>query len=176
VPIELVGLDSVAGFKEVDETGNTYLENARMKPAMQASGMPTLAEDSGLEVPALGGLPGVRSARFAGPGASSEVLVRTLLDRLGASAGEAPQAFFRCVAVLLMPDGRAFIGEGVLEGTICPQPRGAGGFGYDPIFTLANGRTLAELTLEEKNTLSHRARALTQLEVRGAFDAVMGVT
>lgn len=137
------------------------------------SGLPTLADDTGLEVAALGGRPGVRSARLAGPGATSAQLCRALLEALGPLARTSPAARFRCVAVVILPGGRAFEAEGILEGTIAARPRGARGFGYDPLFVIADGRRLAELPLEEKNLLSHRARALAALEVRGAFDALL---
>jgi len=161
----------------VEEDGATYLENARKKAdaGLRLSGLPTLADDSGLEVPRLGGKPGVESARFAGPDhkGDSPALVRALLEMLGSAARESPPATFRCTAVLALPDGRTFVGEGILSGTIAPEPRGTGGFGFDPIFKLADGRMLAELSTEEKNLLSHRARALNALEVHGAFDAAL---
>ena len=146
----------------------TLLENARVKAqvGLRVSRLPTLADDSGLEVPALGGGPGVRPANRA-------ELCRALLSALGPLAKSAPAARFRCVAVVMLEGGRAFEGEGILEGTIAARPRGRRGFGYDPIFVLPDGRHLAELALEEKNLLSHRARALAALEVRGAFDAVI---
>jgi XTP/dITP diphosphohydrolase len=140
---------------------------------LRVSRMPALGEDTGLEVPALGGAPGLRSKRFAGEGATSADLCRALLDALGPLRSTRPPAHFRCVAVLELPDGRRFEAEGILEGTIADEPRGAGGFGYDPIFVLPDGRHLAELSLEDKNLLSHRARALAGLEVRGAFDALL---
>ena len=140
---------------------------------VRASGMPTLGEDTGLEVPSLGGAPGLRSRRFAGETATGADLCRALLDALGPLKSSRPPAHFRCVAVLLLPDGRRFEGEGILEGVIAAEPRGDRGFGYDPIFVLPDGRHLAELSLEDKNLLSHRARALAALEVRGAFDALI---
>lgn len=160
---------------DVEEDGATFLENARKKAleGVRLGGIPTLADDSGLEVPVLGGRPGIHSARFAGPGATSADLIRALLKELGPQAQRSPRAFFRCAAVVALPDGRTFTGEGVLEGTIAPEPRGINGFGFDPIFRLPDGRHLAELDLEEKNLLSHRARAMAALEVHGAFDAVM---
>ena len=161
---------------EVEEDGSTYLENARKKAVagVRHSGLPTLADDSGLEVDALGGKPGVDSAYFAGREhyGDSAALVAALLRTLGDRARSAPAAVFRCTAVLLLPDGREFVGEGVLAGRIASEPRGSHGFGFDPIFQLADGRHLAELSMEEKNLLSHRARALNALEVHGAFDVV----
>lgn len=175
VPVELVDPRGLGLRFEVDEGGESFRDNADMKAlaAVNLTGLPALADDSGLEVPALGGAPGVRSARFAGAGASSEALVEALLRALGDRVASKPIAHFRCVAVLRLPDGRRFEGEGVLEGTIAAEPRGRHGFGYDPVFTLPDGRRLAELTLDEKNLLSHRARALAALEVHGAFDALV---
>jgi XTP/dITP diphosphohydrolase len=162
---------------DVDEDGATYAENARKKAqsGLRLSGLPTLADDSGLEVPLLDGRPGIHSARFAGPEHKGDgpALVRALLQQLGPAARESPAARFRCAAVLALPDGRVFDGEGILSGTIAAEPRGSGGFGFDPIFRLPDGRMLAELSTEEKNLLSHRARALNALEVHGAFDAAL---
>jgi XTP/dITP diphosphohydrolase len=176
LPIELVAPDDIRVDVKVEEDGATFLDNARKKAAaaVERSRIASLADDSGLTVPALNGEPGVRSARFAGPGASAAQLCQALLRALGPLATQSPAAQFRCAAVLMLPGGERFEGEGVLEGTIAAEARGTGGFGYDPIFRLADGRHLAELSLEEKNLLSHRARALAALEVRGAFDAVLG--
>ncbi len=175
MPIELVDPTSLGLPFEVEERGDTFLENARKKAAagVQITGLPTLADDSGLEVPALGGRPGVRSARFAGPDASSVDRMRALIHALYERPGLSRTAYFRCTAVIALPDGRRFEGEGALEGTIADEPKGNLGFGYDPIFVLSDGRHLAELSTEEKNLFSHRARALAALEVRGAFDAVL---
>jgi XTP/dITP diphosphohydrolase len=162
---------------DVREDGATYLDNARKKArgGVHLSRLPTLADDSGLEVPALAGRPGVQSAYFAGEAGygNSRALVEALLRELGDRAATHPAASFRCTAVLLLPDGREFVGEGVLAGTIAAQPAGDQGFGFDPIFQLPDGRRLAELSTEEKNLLSHRARALNALEVHGAFDALL---
>ena len=175
--IELVTPDQLGIDFDVEEDGETYLANARKKAdaGRRMTGLPTLADDSGLEVPALGGKPGVQSAYFAGAAhkGDSAALVRALLKALGDRARSSPPAQFRCAAVLALPDGRTFEGEGVLSGTIAAEPRGLSGFGFDPIFQLADGRRLAELSTEEKNLLSHRARALNALEVHGAFDALL---
>ena len=175
--MELVTPGEVGIIFDVEEDGATYLENARKKADVgrRLSGLPTLADDSGLEVPRFGGKPGIHSARFAGAEykGDSPALVRALLQMLGPAASESPPAIFRCIAVLALPDGRIFEGEGILSGTIAAAPRGTGGFGFDPIFRLPDGRILAELSLEEKNLLSHRARALNALEVHGAFDAAL---
>jgi len=147
------------------EDGATLLENAMIKAraALAATGLPTIADDTGLEVEALDGAPGIHAARFAGPGATYDDNVRLLLDRLKGVAPERRGARFRTMCVALFPDGREVIGEGVLEGWILEQARGIGGFGYDPVFGLSDGRTLAELTPDEKNAISHRARAVRDL-------------
>ena len=150
------------------EDGETLLENARIKAraALAATGLPAIADDTGLEVEVLGGEPGIHAARFAGPGATYDDNVRLLLDRMKGVAPEQRGARFRTMCVALFPDGREVIGEGVLEGWILEQARGSGGFGYDPVFGLSDGRTLAELTADEKNAISHRARAVRDLAAK----------
>lgn len=149
---------------EVVEDGATYLDNARKKAlsAARFTGGLALADDSGLEVDALGGAPGVRSARFGGPGLDDAGRHRRLLAELGDRADR--RARFRCVLVLTDGD-TAVSAEGVLEGEIAREPRGAGGFGYDPVFLpdCFPGRTLAEVAASEKNRVSHRAEALRAL-------------
>jgi XTP/dITP diphosphohydrolase len=178
--MELVSPADLGIAFDVEEDGLTYLENARKKAlaGRQLSRLPTLADDSGLEVAALDGKPGVQSAYFAGVEhyGDSAALVQALLRALGSAVGSSPTARFRSTAVLALPDGREFVGEGVLVGTIAPEPRGTNGFGFDPIFQLPDGRRLAELSTEEKNLLSHRARALSALEVHGAFDAALSAS
>ena len=180
LPMELMTPAEAGVTFEVEEDGASYLENARKKAeaGRRLSGLPTLADDSGLEVPLLDGRPGIASAYFAGVEhkGDSPALVRALLQALGEAAGSSPVAYFRCAAVLALPDGRIFEGEGVLQGTIAAEPRGGQGFGFDPIFQLPDGRRLAELSTEEKNLLSHRARALNALEVHGAFDAALSAS
>ena len=148
------------------ETGVTYLENARLKAAatLRMVHAPVLAEDAGLEVDALNGLPGLRSARFARAGASGAENNEKLL-RLMKGVPEAKRtARFRAVAVLLYTSGAEIVGEGVLEGSIADAPRGDNGFGYDPLFVPeGESRTAAEMTDEDKNRISHRARALNEL-------------
>ncbi len=146
----------------VEETGQTYAENARLKAEAyaRASGLVALADDSGLEVDALGGAPGLHSARYAGQDTTHADKMEALLAELRDVPDERRTARFRAVIVIATPDGRTFQAEGVCEGRIARAPRGAGGFGYDPIFLIAGGsRTMAELTAEEKNRVSHRARA-----------------
>lgn len=157
-----------AGVPDVDETEPTLEGNARLKAhaLRDATGLPALADDTGLEVAALGGAPGVVSARWAGPDATYASNVAKLLRELEGATDR--RARFRTVVHLAFPDGRDLSAEGSVEGIITVAPRGGGGFGYDPVFQPdeAGGRTLAELTLEEKNGLSHRARALRALVAR----------
>jgi len=151
------------------EDGTTYLDNARIKAAAvaRATGMPALADDSGLEVDALDGAPGVHSARFAGATASDAERVSLLLQRMRGVPSEARTARFRCVLVVARPDGGTICGEGVCEGRLTREPRGDNGFGYDPVFYFPPaGRTLAQMEAAEKNAISHRARAVECLQPR----------
>lgn len=152
------GLD----WPDVDETGETLEENALLKAraVVEAVGLPVMGDDTGLEVRSLGGAPGVFTARYAGPSATYEENVSKLLAELGEEADRI--ARFRTVVALAMPDGVEVVAEGVLDGVIARRRRGSGGFGYDPVFEVS-GRTLAEMTLKEKNELSHRARAIRAL-------------
>ncbi|MCX2726164.1 RdgB/HAM1 family non-canonical purine NTP pyrophosphatase [Thermomicrobium sp. 4228-Ro] len=145
------------------ETGHTFAENALLKAraVARASGLIAIADDSGLEVDALGGRPGVHSARFAGEGATDAQNVAFLLEQLRGLPPTRRTARFRAVIALVAPDGHEALAEGTVEGTIVEAPRGQRGFGYDPIFRpLSEEHTFAEMTLEEKNRISHRARAL----------------
>ena len=131
---------------------------------MALSGLPAIADDTGLEVEALGGRPGVHAARYAGPHASYADNLRKLLGELSGVPPARRGARFRTVVVACWPDGVEIGAEGTLEGRITESPRGAGGFGYDPVFEVEDrGRTLAELGAGEKNALSHRARAVRSL-------------
>jgi XTP/dITP diphosphohydrolase len=154
----VTGLD----WPDVEETEPTLEGNALLKArAVAAStGLPALADDTGLEVAALGGAPGVRSARYAGERASYADNVRVLLEQLSGESDRS--ARFRTVMALVMPGGQEIVAEGKLEGSIIDIPRGDSGFGYDPVFDL-DGRTLAELEGAEKNAISHRSRALRAL-------------
>ncbi|MBX3002385.1 MAG: RdgB/HAM1 family non-canonical purine NTP pyrophosphatase [Anaerolineales bacterium] len=150
-----------------EESGTSYAENAMIKARAfaQASGRPALADDSGLEVAALGGAPGLHSARYAPqPDANDADRRQHLLAELAAHPAPWPARFVATLC-LALPDGRQGFAAGECAGEISPAPRGAGGFGYDPIFIVAGsgGRSMAELSLEEKNQLSHRARALQAL-------------
>jgi len=157
-----LGIDSVA------ETGSTFLENALIKArhAAAAAQLPALADDSGIEVDALGGRPGVLSARFAGEGASDAANLAHLLGELAGVPEARRTARYRCVVVWVRSadDPAPLTGSGTWEGRIALAPRGSGGFGYDPVF-IPEGerRTAAELSSEDKNRLSHRAQALRAL-------------
>ena len=150
----------------VREDGRTYVENARIKAFhyLQASGLLTLADDSGLEVDALGGEPGPHSARYAGPGAGDADRYRLLLQKLDGVPWEQRAARFRCVLVLAVPGGETRSTEGTCEGIIAFEPQGSYGFGYDPIFYLPQyEKTMAQLPPEVKNRISHRARAVQKM-------------
>ena len=146
---------------DVIETGRSYLENAVAKAVSvaDATGLPALADDSGLELDALDGRPGVTSARYGGPLLSDAGRCAHLLRELDGVPRARRRARFRAVVVLALPGGQRFVREGVLEGRITEAPRGDNGFGYDPVFELPDGRTLAEIG-EEKQELSHRSQAL----------------
>lgn len=151
-------------WPEVEESGATYLENALLKAraVSGALGIPCVADDSGIEVDALGGAPGPGSARFAGEDADDESNIRLLLDSL--RHGSVRSARFRCVAVAAWPGGLEVHAEGVCEGAIAAGPCGASGFGYDPVFVPeGEERTMAELAPEEKDAISHRSRAFRAL-------------
>lgn len=156
-----IGLEAVT----VMEGGRSYLENATAKAIayLRASGLPSLADDSGLEVDALAGEPGVLSARFGAPDASSDRERCTLLLRRLHGVPRAQRgARFRAVIVLARPGGATYAREGAVEGRIAEAPRGESGFGYDPVFELPDGRTMAEAA-GEKRRISHRARALSAM-------------
>jgi len=162
LPLTLQSLREVYIDMDVEETGQTFAENAQLKALAYAgaSGMLSLADDSGLEIDALGGAPGVLSARFAGRDTPYEERFRLLIGQLRGLTGEQRRARFRCAIALAEPDGYCRVVEGTIEGVVAESPRGTGGFGYDPIFLLPElGRTFAELTTEQKNRISHRGRA-----------------
>lgn len=159
---DLVSLSDLGLTQSVDETGNTFEENALLKARHYAAltGFVTLADDSGLEVDALHGEPGVRSARYAGEQASDQDRYRLLLSRLQGVPWARRGARFRCAIAIAWPDGHWQMAEGVCEGVIATEPRGSHGFGYDPVFYLPEyGATMAELPPEIKNLISHRAKA-----------------
>lgn len=166
--IELRSLADFPDARSPVEDGNTLIENARIKAraALAVTGLPVIADDTGLEVAALGGEPGVHAAYFAGPRATYDDNVSLLLERLKGVPTERRGARFRTVCVALFPDGREVIGEGTLEGRILTERQGTGGFGYDPVFGMPDGRALAEYSAEEKNAISHRGRAARDLAAK----------
>ena len=165
-PVEWLTVENHPGlWPDVAEPHDTYLDNALEKARAIASalGEAAIADDSGIEADALDGEPGPRSARFAGEGASD---AENLAKLVGAIVGKLSDgtARYRCVAAIVWPDGRALHAEGVCEGTLVATPRGAGGFGYDPIFVPGGEhRTMAELEDDEKDRISHRGRAFRAL-------------
>ncbi len=167
-PAELVSLADVGIDVDVEETGTTFEANAALKAHSYCalSGLPTLADDSGLEVDALGGEPGVYSARYAGEGATDEQRIGRLYERLDGIPASEWDARFRCVIAIVRPntpDTETEFFEGVCEGRIVRPARGDNGFGYDPAFLFPSlGRTMAELTTSEKNRLSHRGMAASK--------------
>jgi XTP/dITP diphosphohydrolase len=166
--LEPVAPASIGVTLEVEESGGTYLENATLKARAyaEASGLPSLADDSGIEVDALGGAPGLYSARYGGPGLDDAGRTAKVLDQLKDVAENDRGARYVCALVLAGADGRTWVAEGVCEGAVARTPRGSGGFGYDPIFWLTDlERTMAELSADEKNRRSHRARAVQALLV-----------
>lgn len=165
--LELVSVGDIEGLPEVVEDGATFLENAVKKAVevARATGLVAIADDSGLEVDALGGRPGVYSARYAGEGASDEDNYRKLLRELEGIPEKERTARFKCVMVAAIPDGTYIWTEGACEGVIASEPKGSQGFGYDPVFYLPDkGRTMAQLSKEEKNAISHRGRAMRRLK------------
>lgn len=161
-PLEITYLDELGISLEVEETGSTFAENAILKATTyaQVSGLWTWADDSGLEVDALGGAPGVFSSRYAGPGASDADRYRKLLNALAGVPWDRRTARFRCTVALATPEGVVRTAEGVCEGVIAFGPAGEHGFGYDPVFYLPDrGLTMAQLPSEVKNQISHRGRA-----------------
>ena len=155
-------------WREVAETGETFEENALLKarafyealpPEAWAEGWWVLGDDSGLEVDALDGKPGVHSNRWAGPGTTAASRNSRLLEVLKDVPDEQRTARFRCVIALIAPDGTTHIVEGAVEGSIAREPEGDGGFGYDPLFVLRDGRRMSALSPDEKNSLSHRGIA-----------------
>jgi XTP/dITP diphosphohydrolase len=159
---------------EIEETGQTFAENAALKAVAyaRAAGLPALADDSGLEVDALGGAPGIYTARYAGPGASDEERYCKLLDALKDIPFDRRGARFRCAVAIAHPNGRVDTAEGRCEGVIAFAPRGENGFGYDPVFYLPERDcTMAQLPSETKNQISHRATALRA--ARPLLDALL---
>jgi XTP/dITP diphosphohydrolase len=169
-PVEwITSKDHEGPWPEVEEPHDTYRENALEKARAVAAelGTPAVADDSGIEVDALGGAPGPRSARFAGENADDDENLRTLLRAVMEVPANERTARYRCVAAIAWPDGREVLAEGVCEGMIDLHPRGSRGFGYDPAFVPEGWeRTMAELTDREKDRISHRGRAFRALRDR----------
>lgn len=164
--MQVTGLSELPELPEIVEDGETFAANARKKAETIAAltGQACLADDSGLEVDALGGRPGVHSARFAGPDANDADNNRKLLEELADVPQEFRQAAFHCVMALSQPDAATRLFEGRIEGLILSSPQGRGGFGYDPLFFLPEqGCTMAEMPLDAKNRISHRGQALRQV-------------
>lgn len=171
-PITVKNLDDFGPIPEVVEDGETFDDNAYKKSSFTARvlGYPAIADDSGLAVDALGGAPGVHSARFAGPDATDDMRCRKLLAALENQTNR--KAAFHCVISIAVPDGPALTYEGRCEGTILTAPVGSNGFGYDPVFFYPPlNKTFAQLSMAEKGRVSHRGRALH--EVRDEFDKVL---
>ncbi len=167
LPVIWVGPEEVglADFSPAED-GDSFEVNARLKAVAFArrANLPALADDSGLEVDALAGAPGVYSARYGGPGATDVDRYRRVLEELDGVPAAARAARFVCVVALALPDGRVYTARGTVEGAIGDAPRGAHGFGYDPIFVLPDGRHMAELSPAEKHALSHRGTALARFK------------
>jgi len=172
--LEIVGMGEFPDVAEVIETGVTFAQNATLKAvaAARATGLPALADDSGLAVDVLGGAPGVFSARWAGTHGQDRANLELVLGQLYDVSDEHRAAAFVCAAVLALPDGTVVVREGRMPGSLAREPRGDNGFGYDPILLVENDtRTSAELTFEEKNAISHRGKAFRALlpDLRAAF-------
>ncbi len=168
LPVEITWLEAEGIALEVEETGISFEENALLKATAYArvSGLLTWADDSGLEVDALGGWPGVASARHAGINATDAERTQILLQRLESIPYERRTAVFRCVVALATPDGQSWTASGASSGVITEVPQGKGGFGYDPVFFVPKyQRTYAQLDPLEKNDLSHRGRASRKAKI-----------
>jgi XTP/dITP diphosphohydrolase len=166
VDADVVGLADVPAYPELPETGATFAENALLKAreAARRTGVPAVADDSGLAVDALNGMPGVLSARWAGRGRDDAANLRLVLDQVSDVPDPRRGATFVCAAALVMPSGGEQVVEGRLDGVLTRTPRGTGGFGYDPIFQpLGECRTTAEMPPAEKDAISHRGRAFRAL-------------
>lgn len=173
--IDVKSLLDFPDVPDVEETGSTFAENARLKAEAisRRFGCPVIADDSGLAVDALGGRPGVYSARYAGEDKNDARNIAKLLHELEGVPIEQRTARFHCALAVAIPGRPTAVVEAACEGYIAEAPRGEGGFGYDPVFYLPEkGKTMAELTPEEKNEISHRAKALAKLDEQ--WDDIMG--
>ena len=160
---EQLGKESI----DVEETGTTFEENAllKAKTVCELTGMPAIADDSGLVVDALGGQPGVYSARYAGPNATDADKIQKLLTELMKTGDSDRSAHFECVICCYFPNGETIMAHGRCDGTIGYAPRGVNGFGYDPIFFVEGNKTFAELSDNQKDVISHRGRALKEFSI-----------
>lgn len=166
-PIEVVSMKEMGITADIEENGTTFEENSLIKARALAklTGLPALADDSGLEVDYLNGEPGIYSARYLGRDTDYDYKNNYIIDKLSGAKGEDRSARFVCVISLVLPDGREFVERGVVEGLIGYEQKGENGFGYDPIFYLPEyGKTSAELPPDEKNKISHRGKALTAMK------------
>ena len=166
-PIEVVSMKEMGITADIEENGATFEENSLIKARalVKLTGLPALADDSGLEVDYLNGEPGIYSARYLGRDTDYDYKNKYIIDKLSEAKGEERSARFVCVISLVLPDGREFVEKGVVEGLIGYEQKGENGFGYDPIFYLPEyGKTSAELPPEEKNRISHRGKALTAMK------------
>ena len=166
-PIEVVSMKEMGITADIEENGATFEENSLIKARalVKLTGLPALADDSGLEVDYLNGEPGIYSARYLGRDTDYDYKNNYIIDKLSGAKGEDRSARFVCVISLVLPDGREFVERGVVEGQIGYEQKGENGFGYDPIFYLPEyGKTSAELPPEEKNRISHRGKALTAMK------------
>ena len=166
-PIEVVSMKEMGITADIEENGATFEENSLIKARalVKLTGLPALADDSGLEVDYLNGEPGIYSARYLGRDTDYDYKNNYIIDKLSGAKGEERSARFVCVISLVLPDGREFVERGVVEGLIGYEQKGENGFGYDPIFYLPEyGKTSAELPPEKKNKISHRGKALTAMK------------
>ena len=166
-PIEVVSMKEMGITADIEENGATFEENSLIKARalVKLTGLPALADDSGLEVDYLNGEPGIYSARYLGRDTDYDYKNNYIIDKLSGAKGEERSARFVCVISLGLPDGRELVERGVVEGLIGYEQKGENGFGYDPIFYLPEyGKTSAELPPEEKNRISHRGKALTAMK------------
>ena len=166
-PIEVVSMKEMGITADIEENGATFEENSLIKARalVKLTGLPALADDSGLEVDYLNGEPGIYSARYLGRDTDYDYKNNYIIDKLSGAKGEERSARFVCVISLVLPDGREFVERGVVEGLIGYEQKGENGFGYDPIFYLPEyGKTSAEIPPEEKNRISHRGKALTAMK------------